>query len=346
MPAAKPDAPPKAVPDSTAEQMAQMIRGYWISQIVGTLAELGIPDRLAGGPVAAGEVARSIACDADATFRLLRASKSAGLVAATADGRFGLTPLGEKLRSDLPGSMRDSAIALTAPGHWLPWGRLSHAVRKGRCQTLETLGTELFQYYSDHPAESRAFTGAMSISSAQVADEIATVLDTSGAKRVVDVGGASGNLIAALLLRNPLLEGTILDRADVVPHARAAVAERGLSSRCRVIAGDFFVSVPEADIFILKYIIHDWDDEQSLLILSNCARALRQKGRVVLVELIVPEDDRPSWAPLMDLNMLAVLPGRERTAREYRDLLGRAGLRLDRITPTASQFSVIEALAR
>jgi SAM-dependent methyltransferase len=346
MPAAEPDAPPRAVPDSTGEQMAQMIRGYWISQIVGTLAQLGIPDHLAHGPMEAGEIARLIACDADATYRLLRASKAAGLVVATSDGRFGLSQLGEKLRSDVPGSMRDSANALTAPGHWLPWGRLIHAVRKGRCQTLETLGTELFQYYSDHPAESCAFTGAMSSSSAQVANEIATVLDTSGAKRVVDVGGASGTLIAALLLRNPLLEGTILERADVVPRARAAVAERGLSSRCRVISGDFFVSVPEADIFILKYIIHDWDDEQSLLILSNCARALRQKGRVVLVELIVPEDDRPSWAPLMDLNMLAVLPGRERTAREYRDLLDRAGLRLDRITPTASQFSVIEALAR
>jgi SAM-dependent methyltransferase len=242
--------------------------------------------------------------------------------------------------------MRDSAIALTAAGHWLPWGRLSDAVRGGRCQTLETLGAELFQYYSDHPAEGRAFTRAMSSSSEEVADEVAATLDTSWANRVVDVGGASGALIAAILLRNPLLEGTILERPDVVPQARAAVAERGLSSRCRVISGNFFVSVPEADVHVLKYIIHDWDDEQSVLILSNCARALRPKGRVVLVELVVPEDDRPSWAPLMDLNMLAMLPGRERTAREYCDLLGRAGLRLDRITPTVSRFSVIEASAR
>ena len=108
-------------PTSNVEQMAQLIRGYWISQVVGTLAQLGIPDHLAGGPMVAGEVARSIACDADATYRLLRASKMAGLVVTTPDGRFGLTPLGEKLRSDVPGSMRDSAIALTAPGHWLPW---------------------------------------------------------------------------------------------------------------------------------------------------------------------------------------------------------------------------------
>lgn len=185
----------------------------------------------------------------------------------------------------------------------------------------------------------------MSISSAKVADEIAMILDTSGAERVVDVGGASGTLISALLLRNPSLEGAILERPDVVPHARAAIAERGLSSRCRVVSGDFFESVPEADIHILKYIIHDWDDEQSVLILSNCARALQPNGRVVLVEVAIPEDHRPSWASLMDLNMLAVLPGRERTVREYRDLLGRASLRLDRITPTASGFDLIEASA-
>ena len=337
--------PTRTVPDPNAEQMARMIRGFWISQVVGTLAQLEIPDRLAGGPMEAGKIASLIACDPDATFRLLRASKAVGLVVATPDGHFGLTPLGEKLRSDVAGSMRDSAIAMTAPGHWLPWGRLSQAVRDGRCQTKETLGADLFQYYADCPGEGSVFTGAMSVSSAQVADEIATLLDTSGAKRVVDVGGASGTLIAALLRKNPLLEGAILERPDVVARARAAVAEKGLASRCHVVAGDFFASVPQADIFLLKSIIHDWDDQQSLMILSNCARALRPKGRVVLVEMVVPDDDRPSWAPLTDLNMLALLPGRERTAGEYRDLLGRAGLRLDRITPTASQFSVIKASA-
>jgi SAM-dependent methyltransferase len=341
------DAPPAwAVTDPDAEQLAWMIRGYWISQIVGTLARLGIPDHLADGPKAATEVASSIACNPDATYRLLRASRVVGLVATTSDGRFALTPIGKKLRADAPGSMRDTAIALTAPGHWLPWGQLSGAVRKGQCKALETLGAELFQYYAVHPEEGRAFTGAMSSSSAVVADEIAAALDTSRAANVVDVGGASGALIAALLLKNPLLEGTILERPDVVARAKAAVAERGLASRCRVVAGDFFVGVPEADIFVLKSIIHDWDDAQSLLILSNCARALRPNGRVVLVETVVPDDDRPSWAPLMDLNMLAVLPGRERTARQHRDLLGGAGLRLDRITPTATRFSVIEASAR
>ena len=248
----------------------------------------------------------------------MRAAVELALVACTRDGRFSLTALGEKLQSHAPGSMRDSAIALTAPGHWLPWGRLSEAVRTGRRQTKETLGAELFQYYSDNPSEDRAFIGAMSVSSLQVADEIARVLDTSSAKLVVDVGGASGTLIAALLIKNPTLEGMILDRPEVVSRAKTAVAERGLSSRCRVVEGDFFAAVPEADIYLLKYIIHDWDDEQSVLILSNCARTLRPKGRVVLVERIMPEDDRASQTSLMDLNMLVLLPGRERTAAGIR----------------------------
>jgi SAM-dependent methyltransferase len=251
--------------------------------------------------------------------------------------------LGQSLRSDVPGSVRDSAIALTSAGHWLPWGRLSEAVRTGRRQTAETLGAELFEYYSDNPAEGRAFTGAMTVSSLEVAGEVARVLDTSSAKLVVDVGGASGALISSLLMKNPALMGAILERPEVVPRAQAAIAERGLASRCHVFEGNFFLSVPEADIFLLKHIIHDWDDDQSILILSNCARALRPKGRVVLVERVLPESDGGSEASLADLNMLVLLPGRERTQREYADLISRAGLRLDRVTDTTSSISVIEA---
>jgi SAM-dependent methyltransferase len=338
-------APPGPGADTNTQKMADMVRAFWISQIVGTLAQLGIPDQLADGALAAGELAQRISTHPGATYRIMRAAKELGLVTSTPDGRFNLTSLGGTLRSNVSGSMRDSAIALTAPGHWLPWGRLSEAIRTGRRQTPDTLGAELFQYYADNPAEGRLFTGAMSDTSASVADEVAHVLDTSSASHVVDVGGASGTLIAALLFKNPELAGTILDRPEVVPHARAVVAELGLSSRCRVVEGDFFVAVPEADIHLLKYVIHDWDDDQSVSILANCARSLRPNGRVVLVEQVIPLDDRASQAPLVDLNMLVLLPGCERTMREYADLLARAGLRLDRVTETASPFSVIEASA-
>jgi hypothetical protein len=160
--------------------------------------------------------------------------------------------------------MRDVAIALTAPAHWLPWGRLIDAIRQGESQMRSTLGRELFQYYAENPEESRAFTGAMSHASGLAAEEVACLLDTSSAEHVVDVGGASGTIIAALLGKNPTLSGTIFELAHVVPEARKALAESGLFSRCQVVAGDFFKSVPDADLYILRRVIHDWDDEQSI----------------------------------------------------------------------------------
>jgi SAM-dependent methyltransferase len=176
-----------------------------------------------------------------------------------------------------------------------------------------------------------------------IAEEIAQVLDTSAVTHVVDIGGASGTIIGALLEANAALFGTIVERADVVPRAEAALVQRGLSSRCRVVEGDFFKNVPEADLYILKSIIHDWDDQQSVKILRNCARGLRPNGRVILVEWIMPEHGKPGAATLSDLNMLVLLPGRERTASQFEELFRASGLRLDRITGIASSMQLIEA---
>ena len=329
--------------DLAAAQLLQMIKGYWVSQIVGTLAQLEIADQLAQGPLDCDVLANGIGCEPKATYRLLRASANVGLVSALPDGRFGLTPLGELLRSNVPGSMRDSAIAFTAPGHWLPWGRLAEAVRHGERQTVAALGQELFDYYATNPCEGSAFTGTMANHSDPIAEELGQTLDTSAVTHVVDIGGASGTIIGALLEANAALLGTILERADVVPRAEAALAERGLSSRCRVIEGDFFKNVPEADLFILKYIVHDWDDQQSVKLLSNCARALRPNGRVILIEWVMPEHGKPSAAALSDLNMLVLLPGRERTASEFAELFRASGLQLDRISGIASSMHMIEA---
>jgi SAM-dependent methyltransferase len=331
------------VADLGAAQLSQMIKGYWVSQIVGTLAQLEIADHLAHGPLNYDVLAEGIGCDPNATYRLLRASADVGLVAVLSDGQFYLTPLGELLRSNVPGSMRNPAIALTAPGHWLPWGRLAEAVRHGERQTLAALGHELFDYYVANPSEGSAFTGTMANHSDAIAREIAQVLDTSAVTHVVDVGGASGTIIEALLEANAALLGTILERADVVPRAEAVLAQHGLSSRCRVVEGDFFKNVPEADLYILKSIVHDWDDQQSIKILRNCARALRPNGRVILIEWVVPEHGKPGAAALSDLNMLVLLPGRERTASQFEELFRASGLRIDRITGIASSMQVIEA---
>jgi SAM-dependent methyltransferase len=329
--------------DFGTAQLSQMIRGYWVSQIVGTLARLEIADRLAHGPLEPSALAKAVECEPRATLRLLRAAVSVGLIAALPDGRFGLAPAGELLRSDVPDSVRDFAIAMTAPGHWLPWGRLTEAIRKGERQAAAALGHELFDYYAANPSEGSAFTGAMANHSAGVAGALARALDTSAENHVVDIGGASGTIIAALLKVNPALRGTILERADVVPRAEAELTKLGLSSRCRAVAGDFFDSVPEADLYILKIILHDWDDQQSVTILRNCARAMRPNGRVVLVERLVPEHGDAGEAALSDLNMLVLLPGRERTTSEFAELFRAAGLKLDRISELTSSLTLIEA---
>ena len=266
-----------------------------------------------------------------------------GIISRIPGDRFSLTPLGEKLRSNTPDSLRDLAVALTAPAHWLPWGRLVEAVRSGMRQTQTTLGKELFQYYSENAEEGNAFTRAMSNSSALVAENIADLLDTSMANDVVDVGGASGAIIAALLRKNPKLIGTILELESVAPQAHEAVTALGLESRCQVVVGDFFKAIPEADIHILKHIIHDWDDEQAIRILANSAQSLRARGKIVIIESVLPDDDRPNYAPLADLNMLVLLPGKERTMADYDGLLKSAGLYLEQIVATASPLQLVVA---
>jgi SAM-dependent methyltransferase len=272
----------------------------------------------------------------------MRAGVHLGLISILQDRRFGLAPLGELLRSDVSGPLRASAIMFTAPGHWLPWGRLVEAVRRGRRQTVSALGRELFDYYSANPDEGDLFTGAMANFSEIIANDLVRVLDTLAVKHVVDIGGASGKIVSALLESNPALSGSIFERADVAPRAEAALAKRGLSSRCRVIAGDFFESVPEADLYVLKSIVHDWDDQQSIEILRNCARALLPNGRVVLVERIMPEQGNSGAASLFDLNMLVMLPGRERSESQFAELFRAAGLRLDRILEVGSDMRAIE----
>lgn len=326
-----------------AEAMFRMITGFWVSQIIGVAAKLGIAEYLHDGPKSADELACLTGCEPSALFRVLRAAASLGVFHLSADGRFLLTPLGETLRSDVPGSMREMAIMQTSPGHWLPWGKLESAVRTGTRQTVTTLGCELFEHYAKSPGEAAAFSGAMGNLSALVAAEVAGNVDTSGMARAVDVGGAEGTLIAALLGKNPSLKGIVFDLPHVTASATAKLAALDLLGRCEVVAGDFFKSVPSADLYVLKQILHDWNDEQATTILSNCARSMSPRGRVAIVEMVIPGDGSPTLAQLMDVNMLAILPGRERTQAEYASLLQAVGLRVERLVPTHSPFQILEA---
>jgi len=331
------DAAPPAV-------MMGLITGYWVSQAVGVAALLGVADELAGGPRAGDDLARAVGADPRALYRLLRLLCSLGVFREDPPGSFSLTPLGETLRSDSPHSVRNFAITETAPGHWLPWGRLHESVRTGQPMARQALGMDLFEWYSKNPDEAGYFSAAMGNLSALAASELVTVYDFSGVKTVADVGGAHGVLLAAVLRANPAAHGILFDLPHVIATAADAITSAGLSERCELVSGNFFEALPEgADVHLLKQVLHDWDDEAATVLLRNCHRALTPAGKLLLVEMVVPSDNRPSPAQAMDLNMLVLLGGQERTEEQFERLLGAAGFRLERIIPTRSPFSVIEA---
>jgi hypothetical protein len=329
---------------SPAEAMMGLITGYWVSQAVGVVAHLGVADQLNRGPRENDDLARAVGADPQALYRVLRLLTSIGVFAEAPPGSFALTPLGETLRSDSPASVRNYAITETAPGHWLPWGRLYESVRSGRPMAREALGMDLFDWYAQNPEEAGFFSAAMGNLSALAARELVRVYDFSAVRTVADVGGAHGVLLAAVLRANPAARGILFDLPHVIATAPDAVAAQGLSERCQLMSGSFFESVPEgADLHLLKQIVHDWDDERATLILRNCHRALAPAGKLLLVEMVIPPDNRPSPAQSMDLNMMVLLGGRERTEEEYQRLLQAAGFRLEQVIPTHSPFGVIEA---
>ena len=324
--------------------MMGLITGYWVSQAVGTVALLGVADHLTDGPRTSDELARMVGADPRALYRVLRLLASIGVFAQVTPGTFGLTPLGGTLRSDAPDSVRNFAITETAPGHWLPWGRLPESVQSGQPMAREALGSELFDWYAQNPEEAGYFNAAMGNLSALVAQELVRVYDFSGVRTVADIGGAHGVLLTAILRANPTARGILFDLPHVIATAEHTIAAEGLSSRCELVSGDFFDAVPAgADLHLLKQIVHDWDDDRVTLLLQNCHRALAPGGKLLLVETVIPPDNAPSMAQAVDLNMLVLLGGRERTEIEYHDLLQPAGFRLERIVPTRSPFNVIEA---
>lgn len=324
--------------------MMGLVTGYWISQAVGAVARLGVADRLVEAPRDSDDIARDVGADPQALYRVLRLLASVGVFAEVGPRRFGLTPLGETLRSDVPGSVRDFAITETAPGHWLPWGRFAESVQSGRPMAREALGMELFDWFAQNPEEASVFSAAMGNLSALAAGELVRVYDFSRTRTVADVGGAHGVMLAAILRANPTARGILFDMPHVIATANDAIEAQNLSSRVDLRSGDFFDVVPQgADVHLLKQILHDWDDERATRLLRNCHRALAPDGKLLIIEMVVPLDGMPSPAKAMDLNMLVLLGGRERTEHEFRELLVAAGFRLDRVIQTHSPFSVIEA---
>jgi len=321
--------------------------GYRAMQALYVAARLGIADLLKDGARGSEELARATGADARALHRLLRALASLGVFGEDADGRFTPSELGALLRSDVPGSLRAAAIFFGDERNWHAWGKLERSVMSGE-PVRGPRGTQVFLEESARDPEGAAlFNAAMTSLTSAFDAAVTAAYDFSRLGTLVDVGGGQGALISSILAANPALRGILFDIPPVIESARGRIGEAGLAGRCELVAGDFFASVPAGgDAYVLKWVIHDWDDEHSVAILGSCRRAMARDGRLLLVERVVPEriDQSADTQGMLlgDLNMLLVTGGRERTAAEYQALLARADFALARIVPTGTQLSIVE----
>ncbi len=333
--------PEKGVPPSVA--MLQMISGFWISRAIYIVAKLGLADHLRDGHKTADELAAVTGTHAPSLYRVLRALASVGVFAEDAKRAFALTPLSETLCTDAPGSLRAFATVELGEEHYPAWGELLHSVKTGEIAFDHAFGMPVWKFFEQNPENAKTFNDAMTGMTLAVNDAVLNSYDLSSISKIVDVGGGHGSLIASILKANPQMKGVLFDAPSVAEGAQSRIEVEGIADRCEVVAGDFFQSVPGGgDAYILKWIIHDWDDERSNTILRNCHRAMTENGKLLLVEAVVPRGSEPHFSKFIDLNMLVMTGGRERTENEYRMLLETSGFKLTSIIPTESPMSVIE----
>lgn len=324
------------------DTVLRLINGFQVSQAISVAATLGIADLLAGGPRSVEDLAAATGADASALDRLLRALSSAEMFSRTERG-YELTPLGEPLRSDVPASLRPWAVRMGQPDYWQTWGHLLDSVRTGETPFPSLFGMSPWEYRAAHPEENAIFNQAMTALSSGVADAVVEAYDFSGIECLVDVGGGEGALLRAILSANPTLRGVLFDQPHVVTEAGGLLERGDIAARSEVVAGSFFDAVPAgADAYLLKSIVHDWDDEAAVRILRVCRDAIAPGGRLLVVEQVIQPGHKHDPAPFSDLNMLVMLGGRERTSDDFERLYAASGFRLTRIVPTWSGFSVIE----
>lgn len=329
-----------------AMQVIQMIHGKHVSQAISVAAELGIADALKDAPKHVEELAAATSTHAPSLYRLLRALASVGIFTEIEDRQFGLTPLAACLRGDAPDSIRNLARWYGVPLNLRGWEELLHSVKTGETGVKQALGvTDSFAYLSEHPEQEQIFHACMTEISRKNTPGIVGAYDFGRFRKIVDVGGSHGLLLSAILRQYPGPHGVVFDLPRVVEGAQRAIAADGLAERSQPVAGNFFESVPTgADAYVLKQVIHDWDDAPAVAILRNVRQAIQPEGRLLLIEIVIPPGNEPSLSKLSDLSMLAVAGGRERTAIEYGDLFAAAGFTLIAIHPTASPQCVIEGV--
>jgi len=326
-------------------QLIQMSMGYWVSRILFVAAKLELADRLAAGPRSAAEIAPEMGMYAPALHRLMRTLASLGILTESDGKKFALTPLGGALRKGASGSAHATVLTLAGQLFWRAWEEILYSFETGKTAFEKVFGVPTFDYLAKHPDEASLFSETMVGIHGPETPAVAAAYDFSGVKTLVDVGGATGNMLAAVLSRHPGPRGILFDLPHVVRDAPALLKAHGVVDRVRIESGSFFDSVPAGgDAYILSHVIHDWSESQCLTILGNCRRAMTPASRLLIVEMVLPPGDSPHPGKLLDITMLVMPGGEERTESEYGTLLSKAGFRLRRVVPTESAVSVVEAV--
>lgn len=330
----------KMVPPNVAA--FEMITGMWNAQAIGVLATLGIPDVMKNEDLGYDEIARKVGAHADSVYRLLRALTFVDVVEELPEKKFRLTAIGHTLRSDVPGSARSLAIFQTQY-NWSHWGELLHSVKTGEVSVPRVRGgKDLFAFMQEHKDAQAQFDDYMTLVSGMETSAVLAAYSFAGARVIADVGGGHGSLLSQIIEATPDARGILFDQPHVVKEAKL---EGELKKRIETRGGSFFETVPAgADVYLMKHIIHDWEESKCVTILKHIREAIPTHGKLVLIETVVTPRGIPHFSKALDLEMLVAAGGRERTAEQYAELFAKCGFRLTRVVPTASVASVIEAV--
>lgn len=327
--------------DSPKQKLLQMITGYWLSQSIHVAAKLGIADLVKDQPRTAEDLARATRTHAQALHRLLRALASVGVFAEDTQGRFCLTDMARCLL-DEPASQRAVAIMM-GDEHYASWAQLLYCVQTGKPAFDHIYGKPIFQYLSEHAEQARIFDAAMTGFHGEETQTMIDSYDFRPFNKIVDIGGGNGSVLSAILKRTPNAHGILFDLDGVIGRAKENLAKAGLANRCQTVAGSFFKSVAAGgDAYLMRHILHDWTDEQCRTILGNIRQVIPPNGKLLVIEMVIPSGNDAHFGKLLDLNMLVLPGGQERTEVEYRKLLQSTGFKLERIVPTKTNVSVIE----
>jgi len=328
-------------PPTPRQKLLGMITSYWTAQSIHVAAKLKLADLVKDGPKTAAELARATKAHPPSLYRLLRALASVEIFSEDADGKFSLTPIAECLL-EKPGSQWAVAMMM-GDEHFRSWGDLLYSVQTGKPAFDHIFGKGIFDYLSEHAEQAKIFDAAMTGFHGPETQAMIDAYDYTGVNTVVDIGGGNGTVLSAVLGKYPAMKGILYDLPGVIERAKKNLADAGLATRCQTIPGSFFEAAPPGgDAYQMRHIIHDWTDEQCHTILGHIRKVIPKTGRLLVIEMVIKPGNEAQPAKWLDLNMLVLPGGRERTEAEYRDMYAKAGFRLERVVPTPTEVSVIE----